>query len=578
MLDIGSAGDQTWAVEELFDVFRDAPFEIARCRDAVARLVARPAEEPVSSRARGFLLEEPADEVRTWAINVLRERPDAETYATLLKLVRSQTAAEERHASKFCRLYALQALERLADTPEREHETARLLAERYADDDEDGLPRAFAAAVCTLRGSRDARLFLEQRFERAKSQPSWYWPLWALLRALEEVDPGPPDGPLANLVRRQLIEAVRDENEYIENRHRAMKVLGRFAARENVVRGIGEVLVSNANEFLRLRAAVTLGVLRDRAALRDLVSAVTDPNAEVRVQSARALDSCAGTDDAIAALVDAAMDTKRSDDDIGHFVEALRMLDPDRARSSELLAKVLGGDDRERAQRAERMLLDLGGWSAVQRLTQRRATLEQLDELLSESEKVVQLTFQRTIRQAQASFYFALGVNVLVVIVGLVLVGIAVSHLIDEPGDLKSWLLPGGTGVLAVVLNLYFNNPRQNAREDLAALINVNMLFLGFLRQLNQIDATFKHAYIEKRDFDSRDMDITVRSIQCAVERALNMAAVHLRFRDRATPPPDTADASLTAAASTSQAGTARGGGSAPSLSARDMPPISAVE
>jgi hypothetical protein len=93
-------------------------------------------------------------------------------------------------------------------------------------------------------------------------------------------------------------------------------------------------------------------------------------------------------------------------------------------------------------------------------------------------------------------------------------------------------LLPGGTGVLAVVLNLYFNNPRQNAREDLAALVNVNVLFLGFLRQLNQIDATFKHGYIESRDFSSQDMEATVRGIQHAVDLTLAMARVHLRFRD----------------------------------------------
>src|SRR5262249_7565743 len=154
----------------------------------------------------------------------------------------------------------------------------------------------------------------------------------------------------------------------------------------------------------------------------DLINAVSDANAEIRVQAALALGRCVGADDAITMLVDAAMEPKRPDEHISQFVEALRKLDPDRASSSALLAKVLEGDDREGAQRAQRMLLDLGGWSAVQRLTQRRATLEQLDELLTDSEKVVQKTFERTISQARLSFYFALGVNVLVVIVGLVLV------------------------------------------------------------------------------------------------------------------------------------------------------------
>ena len=33
------------------------------------------------------------------------------------------------------------------------------------------------------------------------------------------------------------------------------------------------------------------------------------------------------------------------------------------------------------------------------------------------------------------------------------------------------------------------------------------MVFLGFLRRLNEIDATFKHAYLESEEFGTADMD-----------------------------------------------------------------------
>jgi hypothetical protein len=517
-------------VDELFDVFRDHPYDIARCRKAVDALVALPESENVAARAREFLATEPADEVRTWAIAVLRKRSDQRTFGALLELARSDDA--RGRDAKYARMYALHALVELADTPKRKAEVDQLLAACWADDREDLLPRAYAMAADVLRGSRDARLKLEETFDVATQRRS-YWQVWALLRALREVEPGPADGPLAVLVRDQLMALIRDPQGYNDHVHTAIELLGRFPSSLDVVRGIGEVLLSDANEYLRLRAAVTLGVLANAAAARDLVVAASDENAEVRVQAARSLELSVGTDRAIDALVEAAMEDGAKDGSVSSFVDALRMLDRDRVRSTELLGKFLGGDDRRRAQCAERMLLDLGGWSAVQRLGQRRATLDQLDAMLADSEKVVQATFQRTIRQAQTSFYFALAVNVLVVVVGLVLVGIAVSHLVREPEDLESWLLPGGTGVLAVVLNLYFNNPRQNAREDLAALVNVNVLFLGYLRQLNQIDATFKHSYIESRDFGVRDMQSTVDGIQRAVDRTLAMAAVHLRFRDR---------------------------------------------
>lgn len=69
-------------------------------------------------------------------------------------------------------------------------------------------------------------------------------------------------------------------------------------------------------------------------------------------------------------------------------------------------------------------------------------------------------------------------------------------------------------------------------------------------------------------------MDVTVRSIQRSVERVLEIAAVHLRFRDRAAAPLSArADDSLTVAASTREESTVGEDGAAPSASARTGSP-----
>jgi hypothetical protein len=75
---------------------------------------------------------------------------------------------------------------------------------------------------------------------------------------------------------------------------------------------------------------------------------------------------------------------------------------------------------------------------------------------------------------------------------------------------------------------MFFNNPRKNAREDLTTLLNVNVMFLGFLRRINQIDATFKYKYIESRSFGTADMDQTVKQIDEAVIQTLSMAQNYL--------------------------------------------------
>jgi hypothetical protein len=165
----------------------------------------------------------------------------------------------------------------------------------------------------------------------------------------------------------------------------------------------------------------------------------------------------------------------------------------------------------------------------VQRLSQRRSTLDSLDEILKESEEVVRTTFADTIKQARHNFYFAMAVNVAVVLVGIALIVIAIIQLAQNPDQLREWVLPGSAGVIGILVNLHFNNPRRNAREDLTSLMNVNVIFLGFLRQLNEIDATFKHAYIESPTFGVEDMQATVKQIEHAVGQALTMASRHLR-------------------------------------------------
>jgi hypothetical protein len=519
-------------VHDLFATFRNDPFNIEECRKAVAELVALPPDEPVTADAWEFLLSEDPDEVRTWAISVIRDRPDADSPGRLVEFVRDMKDSHDRREYKYARLFALKAILVLADTPEREAALDQLLEEVWADASEDALPRAFAAAVGAARGRRAARDELDGLFDLLRENRGW-WLTWALLRALRESPVGQPDGLLPQLVGERLLPLIREQRGFLDHRNAALEIIGAFPVAPAVVRGVGEVLVDDRNDYLRLSAAHTLVALGERAAAawRDLVQAASDGDAEVRVQAVTALAQALGDDKAVGALVDAAMQAGVTDQQFECLVDALRQLDRDRTRTTALISKELTGDDRDRVQRAEKMLLELGGWSAVQRLG-RRDTLRQLDAMLKDSEKVVQATFEGTIRQARINFTFALAVNVIVVLVGVALIVVAISHLISQPDDLASWILPGGGGVLGIVLAQFFNNPRQNAREDLTTLVNVNVLFLGFLRQINQIDATFKHAYIESRDFGTPEMVATVDSTRQAVERTLDLALHHLRFRD----------------------------------------------
>jgi hypothetical protein len=307
----------------------------------------------------------------------------------------------------------------------------------------------------------------------------------------------------------------------------AVQALACYAEDPTVVHELANLVRTSRDSYMRLCAVNALGDLRNREAQDALVRALADSNAEIRVQATAALQALVAKEEAVSIVVQRALSDETPRETLDYLLDALRRIDG--ALSAEVLNRELGGQDRRRAQAAEEILVNLGGWAAVQRLSQRRSTLDSLDEILKESEEVVRTTFADTIRQARLNFYFAMVVNVAVVLVGIALVMIAVVQLAQDPGDLEQWVVPGGGGVIGILISLLFNNPRKNAREDLTSLMNVNVIFLGFLRQLNEIDATFKHAYIESHTFGAGDMRATVQQIDNAVEHTLTMAANHLR-------------------------------------------------
>jgi hypothetical protein len=346
-----------------------------------------------------------------------------------------------------------------------------------------------------------------------------FWPALRALRALREF-------PLPGLVD-EIISALK-YRRYYDHRHGAILALAGYSNELDAIRALGLIIRNNPDSSLRLQAIRSLAKLNHSESQGDLVFALHDDNAEVRVQAAYALKSLLGNE-AILTIVQIALrkDTEKVWQD--HFIEALRVIDdPDRILSTEALAKEVDGDDRTRAELAEKMMLELGGWAAVHRISQRRNTLKTLDNLLAQSEQAVKDTFKDTISQARHNFFFAMGVNIVIVTVGLFLVGLAIMQLLQQPEKLEAWIVPGGAGLFGIIITMFFNNPRQNAREDLTTLMNVNVIFLGFLRQLNEIDATFKHAYIESRYFGTDDMDKTIKGIEVTVSQTLEMTERHL--------------------------------------------------
>ena len=467
-----------------------------------------------------FLEMEQEDRVRSWSTNILEAIGGDRAFEALKGALKEKETLETKRQYLYTRFFALRGLNAIADTDQRKLQVKSICQRIQKDDDEDFLARSGAAALLANQGDKEAFGWLKNMLARTKE----YWPVLRAARALAEF-------PVASLSV-DLLAVINQPDVNLDHLWQVVRALPRYAQNPDVAKALISLARDHKYSFIKEDAVVSLGKLGDPSAMEVLLNSLQEKNAEIRYQAAIALAAVAPVEKAANAIIQEALDPDLAAVNRSWLADALRVIDPGRSIPTEILSRELAAEDRQRSEMAEQMLIDLGGWSAVQRLSQRRTTLNRLDNLLSDSEKVVRDTFEGTIRQARFNFYFAMSVNMLIVLTGIALVVLAITQLVQNPQQLASWLLPGATGVIGVLINLVFNNPRHNARNDLTALLNVNVIFLGYLRQLNEIDATFKHAYLENPDFSSSQMQETVQQINQTVEQTLNMALKHLSHAD----------------------------------------------
>jgi HEAT repeat protein len=458
-----------------------------------------------------FLKEEKEDTVRAWGTSVLALIGGEQAFKYLFDLLNQQTRSEYLYT----RFFALVGLHKMAENLGRSdvERIEKVCDQLWQNEQEDQLVQSLAAAWLAAKKQTAPLKYIESKLvddEYSRVVPT--------LRALTEIPVMESASTVLDLVK------TSDYKKW-EYRWHAIRAAGSFKNHPDVLYKLGKIVREEPTNYLRLEAVKSLGRLGDSTARDFLLYALEDDDAEVRWQAAISLTKIFPIEKAAMAIAQRALDPGTDPSLRTHLVEGLRRVDPTRTTATEILSNELTAEDRARAETAEKLLIDLGGWAAMQRLSQRRLTLNRLDGLLSDSEKVVHDMFQSTIRQARFNFYFAMAVNMVIVLTGIILVGLAIRQLFVNPENLASWILPGATGVFGVLINLVFNNPRHNARDDLNTLMVVTVKFFGFLRKLNEIDATFKYLYLEATDFNIDRLRETIDEIQDAVAENLQSAS-----------------------------------------------------
>ena len=315
------------------------------------------------------------------------------------------------------------------------------------------------------------------------------------------------------------LSTVSPESEYARL---AGRTLGNFIDRWKTYPG---------RDAMRLKALKALARLRRLSESQILIEQFLDDNPAIVREAACALESMIGTRAAVDRVLSQAALT--TDGKVEPYGVALRWM---QARNDvvDQLATVMAAGSAEERDLARLLLSEVGGTAAIERLRVQSTLMSQHTKFLGESEERVQNLFEQSISDAKAGFQKTLLMDQVLFYAGLVLIGASAVLMLYRHGALSAdWVGTGTTGVLSVLYTLFFSKPRQQVQASVDHLMNLKIVFLGFLRQLHQADSAYVRRLLDDKQVASEE----TKGFNDLIEQAMLKATQRLQPRNGAKQP-----------------------------------------
>ncbi len=526
-------------------------------RQALKNLLALPERAQVVDFLSGGLVEENDHWRRTWYITGLAELDNAEADALQVVTDRLDPQVEE---FEWCRYWAAVGVTRMLARRGRLDELRALLRARVEND-----PSPFVKAVALrLLLEKEAREEYLDGLTAMLESPHWN-DRQAACKALRlEAAPlsiVPPDetaGPVEprptfpiwveNKLLTPLAKILHNRGELGDVRYQAAqasKSLRRNPAA--LIDILAKALTANMPDLARRTCLEALRRLKDPVSKDALLLALEDSDAEIRQRAADGLKEVLEPATALGFIIKHLL--QQPDEAAGRarrYIEALRQIDDREA--AKLLLEYLFHPDPAVANRASQALTALGGEAAVRTLqAQRTQAVAQYTQLLGDADQKIMLQFESLMARARLAFTVSMVMHGTIFGLGVItlLASIYIATGSGQDALERAILGVGGAGgSLAVLLVLFYRNPFRNITQSVINLVKVNVVFLGYIRQINQIDATFKQLFLAAGGFSATQMKETVAEIELTVHKTLDK--VRLYLEDIAAAPSPTSPAAPT--------------------------------
>jgi hypothetical protein len=329
--------------------------------------------------------------------------------------------------------------------------------------------------------------------------------IWYVLRALRIV---PLPATVPTLCK------IIEEGAYTDEAYDALMAVGVIPSNWNHTADAAEALSTFIRKVrgtpwkdsMRSSALNGLGKLKVESTASLIIEELTDDNPSIVREAARAIEKILGLRLTVIRVVESAL--KNGAADVETYARALRWLN--REAVAEELETLMTLGSTQQQDMARKILAELGGTAAYDKLRARTDTMKQYTDILAETEKKVRDLFDASVREAQGGFQIAIAMDVAVFSVGMLLLIGSAGYALFATGDLSKWAgvgLSGGLGVLGVIYGVLISNPRRQVRESVDHLMTIKIVFLSYLRRLHQADQAYTRRLLD-------DEPITVAEVR----------------------------------------------------------------
>ncbi len=393
------------------------------------------------------------------------------------------------------------------------------------DDAEDRLPKTLATAILAREGGTADREELKLLITPPNDAEQREARIWSALRALRLVYL-----PFAVEPMRALLERRDKRNRllYDDLTYDAIVSLG------NVARGTSESIAAALAlqqlierqrdyqfwEVFRIRAIESLGRLGQKSAVPLLVEELADYNPAVAREAALALEAIVGPRTAAQRVLESL--AERGDRYRPRLARGLREMRDGESVVAELESLMLTSDTLNQ-QRAQLLLSEMGGMAAFEKLRNRAKSTEHHLALLERADQRLQERFDETIRDARRGFHIVIGMDVVIFAIGVALIVAALALALsgDAPLDSLSTILTGSSGVLAMAYGRFVAKPREQVERSTQYLNALKAVFLGYLRQLHQVDQAYTLRVMENKPLTADETHAFNELIEQTMDRAV---------------------------------------------------------